>query len=97
LALHSFPTRRSSDLLDESKYFRAGVPLARRDLDALTNRVARFRANDRYAAKHVHQREVIERAKHPELGDNYRLGAEIHALHRIEDRKSTRLNSSHSQ
>src|SRR5689334_9851287 len=86
--LHSFPTRRSSDLLHD-------------DLDpglltelAAAGPVAGAALPCRPALVGGHAREALEAPedRHPEHGDD----AEEQQQREAEDRKSTRLNSSHS-
>src|SRR5688572_32308560 len=78
--LHSFPTRRSSDLL------RADLVLERERADHLCRVVVR-------ATDEVQHRRTARSPGLGRLGQNRRDGHVEFA----EDRKSTRLNSSHSQ
>src|SRR5688572_32281300 len=81
-ALHSFPTRRSSDLqFDLTDDQREIQELARRfTADAITPHAAEW------DEKHIFPRDTIRAAAELGFGSIY-----------VSDRKSTRLNSSHSQ
>src|SRR5688572_31120919 len=74
--LHSFPTRRSSDLGSNQRQVRGGIV---DDIDTLGRRQQRL-------ARRQRARRLAER--HFQIDDRQR---------RRLDRKSTRLNSSHSQ
>src|SRR5690606_41750728 len=78
-ALHSFPTRRSSDLVDH-------VEDRIRVRDALPERREQ-RRREEHAAE-IRQRRQHERRDDRDVVERFRED-------RVEDRKSTRLNSSH--
>src|SRR5205814_3138633 len=83
--LHSFPTRRSSDLQQ-----RAGRVLpVEADEHAVQQRVG-----GAVSAQHGGQRRLVVRYLEPVLGGRT-LHVPVRGVARREDRKSTRLNSSH--
>src|SRR5205085_12131332 len=89
--LHSFPTRRSSDLIENAfaQYDGAfGVLAAFKCVDDGEGRAR----GKRIAAE---RRSVTADLEHLRRGAARQAGADGHAV--AEDRKSTRLNSSHSQ
>src|SRR5690606_41133106 len=83
--LHSFPTRRSSDLLEHDQIARAELAAAPEVLRHAADQPARSLARD-----HQHPRQQAR-------GRGLAVGARDHqrAPAVEQDRKSTRLNSSH--
>src|SRR5204862_8081286 len=87
--IHSFPTRRSSDLADVQSSHRAAA-LVHRDADRDAPR-----AVDRRAPAHA-RAEPLRRAPRVDARDApVRDARSVPTLTRGADRKSTRLNSSH--
>src|SRR5690606_41479472 len=94
LVLHSFPTRRSSDLMGypiNGMYAGGGIDLNQVTLDSLSR--FKIKAGNRWLP-------LLEEA-HPELNNDYRKTIPtgdnwmVWQMAFSPDRKSTRLNSSH--
>src|SRR5690606_42064638 len=91
--LHSFPTRRSSDLANSQ----AGFIKARRRIQPCHSRISRYNKTD--AERHTFTRTGLERQRIFTLENprrqcrNRRRSENSSRAHT--DRKSTRLNSSH--
>src|SRR5207247_6782613 len=81
--LHSFPTRRSSDLeVGGQRQARARTPQAPDDRAIFERRIAAFHRGQHAVRARLH-------------GEMQMRDELVHVLECIEDRKSTRLNSSH--
>src|SRR5690606_40930784 len=87
-SLHSFPTRRSSDLVDLEQIARTTPGMTGADLANLVNEAAILAA--RRGLEIVGTREFGDALEKVQLGT-----ARSVVLPEAEDRKSTRLNSSH--
>src|SRR5205085_4168731 len=93
--LHSFPTRRSSDLYNASPT----EPLASLERSSYLNDAYRALKNPASCVEHLLAIEGLPSAKSEEghVKVPLLLLEEVFALNEELDRKSTRLNSSHSQ
>src|SRR5260221_512285 len=94
--LHSFPTRRSSDLASSSMFTSRSVALNSLSIGSINS----FASSQRWQPGRVYS--VISRAPHlasrASSGLSFTvLHPRVVAQHLFEDRKSTRLNSSHTE
>src|SRR5205085_3977290 len=93
---HSFPTRRSSDLVLAGKPLEGDVAIAV-ELEAHDIEIEQAAADGEIGAPPVLDAIVFDEAIGHELADLVRSRSQRDIERRFVDRKSTRLNSSHSQ